>query len=90
LEKNLLIKDRDLKIELTSKENNFREGGNLDRLEIEEEKFIKEYFIENVVNDEREREIETQFQKGKFILHYLVNDPNLNEMYLEISKNEVY
>jgi len=60
LEKNLLLKDRDAKIELGNKENAFINGGNIDRLESEEEKFIKEYFIENVINDEKERENETK------------------------------
>lgn len=89
LEKNLLLKDRDAKIELTNKEKVYIEGGNIERLEVDEEKFIKEYFVENPMNDEREKEIETQFQKGKFILHIMQEDPVLNEMFMDISKNEV-
>ena len=89
LEKNLLLKDRDARIELTAKEAAFKDGGNIERLENEEEKFIKEYFMENIVNDEKQREIESQFQKSRFILNTLTEDPILNEMFLDIKKNEV-
>lgn len=89
LEKNLLLKDRDAKIELIAKENAYRDSGYIDKLEGEEEKFIKEYFMENIISDEKEREIESQFQKARFILNTITDDPFLNEMFFDIKKNEV-
>ena len=89
LEKDLLTKDRDAKLELGVKETAYKEGEVFQRYESEEEKYIKEHFIENVVTDEKEKEIETQFQKGKFILHTVEEDPMVNEMFLDICKNEV-
>jgi hypothetical protein len=89
LEKNLLFKDRDRKLEIDIKENPYKEGFYQEKFDHEEEKFIKEYFIENIIHDEKEKEIETQLQKAKFILHNLMDDPILNELFLDISRNEV-
>jgi len=90
LEKKLLIKDRDAKLELEVKENSYRESGYMERLESEEERFIKDYFAENIIAaGEKEREIETLLLKSKFILHTLFDDEVLCEMILEISKKEV-
>ena len=89
LEKKLLIKDRDAKLDLEVKENPYRDSGYMEKLEIEEEKYIKDYFAENIVNGEKEKEIEFLLQKSKFILHTLIEDHSLNEMFLEISKKEV-
>jgi hypothetical protein len=89
LEKNLLLKDRDRKLELEIKENPFKEGNYPEKFDHEEEKYIKEYFIENIIHDEKEKEIETQFQKAKFILNTFIEDPILNELFFDISRNEV-
>jgi len=91
LEKNLLLKDRDLKIELLQKEAPFRDQGMNEKLEAEEDRFIKEYFaaLENPITDEREKQIETDFQKGKFILHCFQEDQQLLELFTMIKSFEV-
>ncbi len=91
LEHSLLLKDRDLKIDLNQKEAPYREPGVHEKLEAEEEKFIKDYFNQdNSINyDEREKQIETEFQKAKFILHSFTEDAILMELFLILKEFEV-
>lgn len=95
LEKNLLLKDRDLKIQVIQKETNYRDPSTAERLEADEEKFIKDYFqserfIENPMSDEREKQIETDLQKAKFILSNIFEDPQLMDLFSVLNNFEVY
>ena len=59
-------------------------------LEAEEEKFVKEYFTtENAVTEEREKQIETDFQKAKFILNCFNEDVQLLELFTVLKDFEV-
>lgn len=91
LEKNLLLKDRDLKIDLMQKESPYRDQAMVEKLEQEEEKYIKEYFTaqEIPITDEREKQIETEFQKSRFILNCFFEDQNLLELFTVIKDFEV-
>jgi len=92
LEKNLLLKDRDLKIELMQKESAFRDQAMVEKLEAEEEKYLREYFAakENPITDERDKQIENDNQKAKFILSCLLDDQNLLEMFKILKEFEVF
>ncbi len=91
LEKSLLLKDRDLKIELTQKESVYRDQAVVEKYEADEEKFLKEYFAaqEIPITDEREKQIETDLQKARFILNGFFEDPNMLELFTILKDFEV-
>lgn len=91
LEKTLLLKDRDLKIELMQKESVYRDQAMVEKLEAEEEKFLREHFAaqEIPITDEKEKQIENDLQKTKFILNCLIEDNNLLELFTIMKDFEV-
>ena len=89
------MKDRDLKIQVIQKETNYRDPLTAEKLEADEEKFIKDYFqsecfIENPMTDEREKQIETDLQKAKFILSNFFEDAQLMDLFSVLRDFEVF
>jgi hypothetical protein len=93
LENSLLLKDRDLKIEMDHIEKLLKEQNPVEKLESEEEKFVKEYFasekfVENPITDERVKAFETDMTKSKFIIKSFFEDEQIHKLFLMFSQFE--
>jgi len=93
LEDGLLIKDRDLKIEFDEVNRGLNEHHTYDKIQLEEEKYIKEHFDseiykENPLKEEKLKAIQTELTRAKFILKSFLEDENITELFLKFSEFE--
>jgi hypothetical protein len=93
LEEKLLLKDRDLKMEIDDINKILNEMYTYDKLLLEEEKFIKErfdsdQFKDNPIKDEKLKQIQTEISKTKFIMKYFFDDENIETVFLKYSELE--
>jgi hypothetical protein len=93
LEERLLLKDRDLKIEMDNLDRNLREVYTPEKLEADEEKYIKEYFAsekfaENPILDERIKTIETDLTRAKFIINSFFEEESMHKIFNMYSEFE--
>jgi hypothetical protein len=93
LESNLLIKDRDLKISFDEADRLLKDTYAQERLEAEEERYIKEYltsdkFVDNPITDDRIRTIEADYGKSRFIINSFYEDENIHKLFLMLAKFE--
>jgi len=92
-ESQLLLKDRDTKMEIDTLDLYLKEQYNPDKLESEEEKYVREYFgsekyLENPITDERTKAIETEYRKTRYNIYNLKNDDNMKNIFLMYSTLE--
>ena len=76
------------------KEVNFRDSSMTEKLEADEEKYIKdyyisEYYLEHLIHDESEKTIDHELQKARFITHVFLEDNNLMELFISLKDFEV-
>lgn len=93
LEESLLLKDRDLKIELDEINRHLNEQYTYDKILLEEEKFIKEYlesdeFKEDPIKDEKLKLLHSDMARSKFILKSFFEDENIETIFLKYAEFE--
>jgi hypothetical protein len=93
LEEKLLLKDRDLKMEMEQIDFILREQYPSEKLEQEEDKFVKEYFssekfIENPITDERIKAVEWDYRRSRFIIDSFFNEENIKHAFLSLAHFE--
>jgi len=93
LEEKLLLKDRDVKIEIDNINRILNEMYTYDKLILEEDKFIKEHFDseqfkDNQIKDEKLKQIETELTKAKFIMKSFLDDENIETIFLKYAELE--
>lgn len=94
LEKRLLLKDRDLKIESKEKEAKYLEDNKDDKIKEREDLFYKDYLFQKYednppMNDEQ-KQIDFSFSKCQFIIHNILEEDNfIHDDILLFSRYEV-
>jgi hypothetical protein len=93
LEEKLLLKDRDLKMEVDDLNKLLYEMYSYDKLLLEEDKYIKEHFDsenfkENPIKDDKMKQIETELIKAKFIIKSFFEDENIETIFLKFAEFE--
>ena len=78
LEKNLIEKDRDLRIEYLKQENVLKEEWNADKIESEQENAVREYessedYLNKNVTDEAQKAVEDNYAKANWIIQNLIS-----------------
>lgn len=93
LEDNLLLKDRDLRIDIEMVDFALKDQFSIEKLEQEEEKFVKEYFnsekfVENPITDERVKAVESDFMKSRYIINSFFENDDIKKAFLTFPKFE--
>lgn len=92
LEKTLLLKDRDLRIEQMEKENMLRQTTYVEKLENDEEKYIKENMQSEkyaIIEDAIEKANYTELFKARFLIFSIQEEPQMMELFKLFSQYEV-
>jgi len=93
LEKTLLLKDRDLRLKQMDKENVLRDPQYIEKLENDEEKYVKELFqLEKyaAIEDSGEKALLSELFKARFIIYSVQQEQQTFELFQQISQFEVY
>jgi hypothetical protein len=93
LEERLLLKDRDLRIDIEMVDFALKDQFPPEKLELEEEKFVKEYFnsekfIENPITDERIKGVESDFMKSRYMINSFFDEDHMKQAFLTFAKFE--
>ncbi len=92
LENSLLLKDRDLKINMDEDDRILKETFSLDKLDADELLYLKEYFAQEKFSDnsldERSKSIESDFARAKFILDSFLNNQIISNVFNNFNKLE--